>query len=70
MAVLYVQLVVVDAVVSSPVFLKTGRDQLIRAGRDQLIRAYFREVFEYRAIVCFLYFIHGISLSLSQLKHI
>jgi len=33
-------------------------------GRDQLITLYFWEGFQYKAIICFLYFVHGIALSL------
>ena len=39
-------------------------------GRDQLITLYFWEGFQYKAIICFLYFVHGIALSLRQLKRI
>ena len=37
---------------------------------DVLIYCYFRLGYEYRLILCFLYFIHGITLSLRQLKRI
>ena len=38
--------------------------------RDDLIKWYFFEGYEYGLIVCFLYFVHGISLSVRQLKKI
>ena len=38
--------------------------------RDQLIAWYFSLGYSYKLIVCFLYFVHGISLSLRQLKRI
>ena len=37
-------------------------------GRDLLIKCYFMLGYEYRLIICFLYFVHGISISLRQLK--
>jgi len=39
-------------------------------GRDDLIKMYFFEGYEYRVIVCFLYFKHGISLCSSTQKAI
>ena len=39
-------------------------------GRDDLIRQYFFEGYDYHLIICFLFFIHGITLSLRQLKRI
>ena len=38
--------------------------------RDDLIKWYFFEGYEYRVMVCFLYFVHGICLSVRQLKRI
>ena len=35
---------------------------------DGLIRHYFFEGFEYRLIACFLYFVHGINISVRQIK--
>ena len=40
------------------------------ATREQLITAYFSEGYSYPLIICFLFFEHGISLSLRQLKMI
>ena len=37
-------------------------------GRDDLIKLYFYEGYNYRLIICFLFFVHGISLSLRHLK--
>ena len=43
--------------------------QLSRSlSRDDLIKEYFFEGYEYRVIICFLYFVHGVSISLHQLK--
>ena len=42
----------------------------ICASRETLIRRYFEEGFEYRIILCFLYWIHGIVLSLRHLKRL
>ena len=39
-------------------------------GRDDLIKLYFYEGYNYCLIICFLFFVHGISLSLRQLKKI
>jgi len=39
-------------------------------GRHELITKYFFEGYEYSLIVCFLFFVHGISLSVRQLKRI
>ena len=39
-------------------------------GRDDLIKLYFYEGYNYRLIICFLFFVHGISLSLRHLKRI
>ena len=36
--------------------------------REDLIKWYFSEGYQYRVIVCFLYFVHGIRISLHQLK--
>ena len=42
--------------------------QLSRSlSRDDLIKEYFFEGYEYRVIICFLYFVHGVSISLRQL---
>ena len=38
--------------------------------RDDLIKEYFFEGYEYRVIICFLYFVHGVSISLRQLKRV
>jgi hypothetical protein len=38
--------------------------------RDELIRYYFSLGYEYRLIVCFLHFKHGIGISLRQLKRV
>ena len=38
--------------------------------RDNIITRYFHCGFSYPLIICFLYFVHGISLSLRQLKRI
>ena len=38
--------------------------------RDELIKEYFLEGYEYRLIICFLYFVHGLTLSLRQLKRV
>ena len=40
------------------------------ATRDGLIRHYFFEGFEYRLIACFLYFVHGINISVRQIKRV
>ena len=40
------------------------------ASRDSLIQDYFRQGYPYKLILCFLHFVHGISLSLRQLKQI
>ena len=36
--------------------------------REQLIAAYFSEGYTYKLVICFLYFVHGVSISLRQLK--
>ena len=36
--------------------------------REDLIKQYFFEGYEYCVIICFLYFVHGIRLSVRQLK--
>ena len=38
--------------------------------RDELIWKYFHLGYEYKLIVCFLYYVEGISISLRQLKRI
>ena len=38
--------------------------------RDDIIRVYFSRGYTYSLIVCFLQFVHGISVSLRQLKRI
>ena len=38
--------------------------------RDELIGAYFRLGYEYKLIVCFLHFKHGVNISLRQLKRV
>ena len=38
--------------------------------REDLIKMYFFEGYEYRVIACFLYFKHGITLSVRQLKRL
>ena len=38
--------------------------------REDIIRMYFSHGYSYNLIVCFLYFVHGISMSLRQLKRI
>jgi hypothetical protein len=38
--------------------------------REDLIKQYFYEGYQYRAIVCFLYFVHGIRISHRQLKRV
>ncbi len=38
--------------------------------RNELVESYFHRGYEYWAIICFLYFLHGIKLSLRQLKRI
>ena len=38
--------------------------------RDDLIKRYFYEGYEYRAIVSFLYFLHGLRISYRQLKRV
>ena len=38
--------------------------------REDLIKQYFFEGYEYCVIICFLYFVHGIRLSVRQLKMI
>ena len=43
---------------------------LALASRDRLIQEYFYQGYPYQLILCFLYFVHGISLSLRQLKRI
>ena len=43
-------------------------DSTMANSREDLIKLYFYEGYQYRAIVCFLYFVHGIRLSLRQLK--
>ena len=41
--------------------------QLSRSlSRDDLIKEYFFEGYEYRVIICFLYFVHGVSISLQE----
>lgn len=39
-----------------------------RTLRDALIQHYFRLGYEYSLIICFLYFLHGITISLRHLK--
>ena len=38
--------------------------------RDALVEHYFHLGYDYRLILCFLHFLHGISISLRQLKRI
>ena len=38
--------------------------------RGDLIKQYFFEGYEYCVIICFLYFVHGIRLSVRQLKRV
>ena len=38
--------------------------------RESLIKKYFEEGFEYRIILCFLYWVHGFILSLRHLKRL
>ena len=38
--------------------------------REDLVEVYFSCGYPYRSIVCFLYFVHGITVSLRQLKQI
>ncbi len=38
--------------------------------RNDLVVFYFAQGFEYKAILCFLHFVHGIILSLRQLKRV
>ena len=40
----------------------------VTVSRADIIEWYFYEGYQYRTIVCFLYFVHGITLSLRQLK--
>ena len=42
----------------------------ISDNREDLIEVYFSCGYPYRLIVCFLHFVHGITLSLRQLKRI
>ena len=55
--------VVVDASMESPALYRG-------VGRDDLIKLNFYEGYNYRLIICFLFFVHGISLSLRHLKRI
>ena len=54
----------VCAAVLTPTALLYGRE------REELVHDYFRDGYEYKVILCFLYFVHGICLSLRQLKRI
>ena len=45
-------------------------NQFALASRDALIQEYFHQGYPYTLILCFLYFVNGISLSLRQLKRI
>ena len=38
--------------------------------REQLIKLFFRQGYPYGLILCFLYYVHGYTLSLRQLKRI
>ena len=74
----YVQLhvsIVVDGVACLVSWLRTlslmESPALYRGvGRDDLIKLYFYGGYNYRLIICFLFFVHGISLSLRHLKRI
>jgi len=52
------------AVITSPAL------DSVMCPREVLIRRYFEEGYEYQIILCFLYWVHGISLSLRQLKRL
>ena len=42
--------------------------QGLSLSRNELIKLYFYEGYEYSLIVCFLHFVHGINISIRQLK--
>ena len=45
-------------------------DSRLRLSRNELIKLYFYEGYEYSLIVCFLHFVHVISISIPQLKRV
>ena len=49
-------------------FFSSCSDSRLKLYRYKLIKLYFYEGYEYSLIVCFLYFVHGISTSIRQLK--
>lgn len=52
-----------EAIIPSPCLLNGGT-------RNELIKEYFRQGYEYNMIVMFLFCVHGVSISVRQLKRI